>query len=302
MFSHWFLEICESSLLLPLLRYYDRPLHDRFLDFLSSLLRRYHPQRGDDIRKYYRWFLDIGASACTVLWEKVSKMQFFYFLDFFPILCVMNIHTLPWWDHSHIGLDLDETLAATMCWFLDMAHMMDKLTLLKDIDSIEKYELSLLDPSLSVEEWYHLWATYGKATMHPDDVPLVLWAKEWVSLLQNQKKKLSIITARSDQEAWKVQRTYDWVSSHFPSIEKERIYFVNHFSDDARPKSYACDTHGVTLMIDDSFENARDLVENGISCILLEKPWNRKESFNHPLLYRAKDWAEIIESLSHETK
>lgn len=55
-------------------------------------------------------------------------------------------------------------------------------------------------------------------------------------------------------------------------------------------------------MIDDSFENARDLVENGISCILLEKPWNRKESFNHPLLYRAKDWAEIIESLSHETK
>lgn len=47
-------------------------------------------------------------------------------------------------------------------------------------------------------------------------------------------------------------------------------------------------------MIDDAFHNAVDLVENDIACILLEKPWNRDNTYTHPLLYRAKDWNEII--------
>ena len=50
-------------------------------------------------------------------------------------------------------------------------------------------------------------------------------------------------------------------------------------------------------MIDDHIENARDLCREGISMILLEKPWNRNEDFEHPLLYRAKNWQEIIKSL-----
>ena len=52
-------------------------------------------------------------------------------------------------------------------------------------------------------------------------------------------------------------------------------------------------------MIDDHIENARDLAANNIVTILLEKPWNRDHIINHPLVYRVKDWQEIIESLPH---
>lgn len=47
-------------------------------------------------------------------------------------------------------------------------------------------------------------------------------------------------------------------------------------------------------MIDDSIENVYDLVEHGIHCLLLEKPWNRDIAFEHPLLTRVKDWEEIM--------
>lgn len=50
-------------------------------------------------------------------------------------------------------------------------------------------------------------------------------------------------------------------------------------------------------MIDDAMENAHELTMNGISCILLEKPWNRHVEFEHPLLYRVKNWNEISDSI-----
>lgn len=53
-------------------------------------------------------------------------------------------------------------------------------------------------------------------------------------------------------------------------------------------------------MIDDAMENAHELCKNGIACILLEKPWNRDVDFEHPLLYRVKNWEEILYSLSHD--
>lgn len=72
---------------------------------------------------------------------------------------------------------------------------------------------------------------------------------------------------------------------------------MNHFSESAKPKSEICKQFGVTLMIDDAIENAHDLCQSGIDCILLEKPWNRDSSFEHPLLYRVKGWGEILTNL-----
>jgi uncharacterized HAD superfamily protein len=50
-------------------------------------------------------------------------------------------------------------------------------------------------------------------------------------------------------------------------------------------------------MIDDGLHNALDLAEHGIVCILLDKPWNRKDEADHPLIYRVQDWQEIIDNL-----
>ena len=81
-----------------------------------------------------------------------------------------------------------------------------------------------------------------------------------MALLLKAGKEISIVTARSDQESWKVERTLRWIENHFPHISHDRVAFVNHFYHEARPKSVACKERGVTLMIDDSMENAHDLV------------------------------------------
>ena len=197
--------------------------------------------------------------------------------------------------HIHIGLDLDETLASTMPGFLNIAHDQGKLLNIATIEDIHCYDISLIDPTMSKEDGQNLWSLYGKSTMDPFRVPIVAWARAWVDNLRCLGKKISIITARSDQEIWKKERTYSWIRAYFEDIGEDEVYFVNHFSDESRPKSHTCKTYGVTLMIEDSMENAYDLVENGIHCILLEKPWNRDRAFEHPFLTRVKDWGEIRE-------
>lgn len=129
--------------------------------------------------------------------------------------------------------------------------------------------------------------------MDPLMVPIVPGSKDGVHYLLGASKKISIVTARSDKESWKVERTKEWVNTHFPEIGSSHIAFVNHFYSDARPKSHACNELGITLMIDDSIENAYDLAEEGIVTILLEKPWNKHIPFDHHLVFRVKDWHEI---------
>lgn len=53
-------------------------------------------------------------------------------------------------------------------------------------------------------------------------------------------------------------------------------------------------------MIEDNLSVARDLTQNNIACIVLEKPWNRDIEYEHPLLYRVKDWQEIINLLNDQ--
>lgn len=91
--------------------------------------------------------------------------------------------------------------------------------------------------------------------------------------------------------------TTEWVSYHFPHLTLEDLHFVNHYSTESLPKSVVCKNLGITLLIDDHIDNARDMVDAGLSMILLEKPWNRDIIFEHPSLYRVKNWQEIIDNL-----
>lgn len=50
-------------------------------------------------------------------------------------------------------------------------------------------------------------------------------------------------------------------------------------------------------MIDDALENVYELCQAGITSVLIERPWNRDITFTHPLLYRVRDWHEIIQHL-----
>lgn len=201
--------------------------------------------------------------------------------------------------HSHIWIDLDETLASTVSGVLAHAHSQGKLLTCQTIDEVNFYDFTLIDPTLTLQDASTIWEEYGKLTLHPESVPLVPGAEEWMALLLQAGKEISIVTARSDQESWKVERTLRWIENHFPHISQDKVAFVNHFYHEARPKSVACKERGVTLMIDDSMENAHDLVGAWIACVLLDRPWNQWNDFFHPLLHRVKNWDEINSYLKH---
>lgn len=93
---------------------------------------------------------------------------------------------------------------------------------------------------MTAEESMKLWESYGLSSMDPLSVPTVPGALEGMKKLHAIGKDISIITARSNQESWKVERTISWMRAHFPFVLEERIHFVNHFSADALPKSQVC--------------------------------------------------------------
>jgi 5'(3')-deoxyribonucleotidase len=201
--------------------------------------------------------------------------------------------------HMHIGLDLDETLAATMQGLIFYAHGIGELKHIQTVSDIKKHDASWLRNDMTREESIKLWEWYGQSTMEPHLVSSIDRSHDCVRQLFEQWKRLSIVTARSNEVLWKVERTHNWIKTHFPFIAEDDIHFVNHFSSDALPKSHLCKELGITLMIDDALENAYDLCHAGIGCILLEKPWNRDIEYDHPLLYRVKDWNILSQALQH---
>ena len=212
-----------------------------------------------------------------------------------------HISILDWSTHTHIGLDIDETLASTVIGMIQYAQSHGKLHHIHSLEDIKKHDASWLGSGITPEEVSDLWEGYGRATLSPWEVVPVDDAIEGVRDLYESGKTLSIITARSNHEPWKVERTIRWVRSHFSYIEDADIHFVNHFTDDMKPKSEICHKIWVSIMIDDSMENAHELCMNGIACILMEKPWNRDIAFEHALLYRVKNWREIIDNLHANT-
>lgn len=203
----------------------------------------------------------------------------------------MSLKNLDWWKHTHIGLDLDETLAKSMEKALAEIHKKWKLLFCKDLDGFSHFNIEEIPGcDMNMDEIRTFWE---EQTLENCDS--IKDAEIGVELLNDQNKKLSIITARSDEKY--SEDVYIWLEKYFTHIPRENIFFANHKKKWSRKKSEICREIWVTLMIDDGIHNAEDLVENNIPCILLEKPWNRNSDFSHPLLCKVKDWSEIIESL-----
>ena len=144
---------------------------------------------------------------------------------------------------------------------------------------------------MTLEELLLYWASHLLDQCIPVD-----GSQDGANTLMQAGKILSIVTARNDTDHR--DDTQKWVSKHFPDIFDDRIFFANHLRDGHASKSSFCHQHHITLMIDDGLHNAIDLAENGIACILLDRPWNRNDEVNHQLIYRVKNWQEIIDNLS----
>jgi uncharacterized HAD superfamily protein len=194
--------------------------------------------------------------------------------------------------HQHIGLDVDETLAASVMDGLKKLHAMNKMKFIQDLEQITSFDWTVFSEcDLSTEELNHFWQTHHLK----DCLPLEGSIESVVALFNNQKN-LHIITARNEHDHR--TDTEKWLDLYFPEIHKSNIHFANHTAKNNQKKSTICKSIWVTLMIDDGLHNAIDLAENNIECILIDRPWNRKKEAEHPLIHRIYNWWEISNNLN----
>ena len=107
--------------------------------------------------------------------------------------------------HMHIGLDLDEVLAASMIPALAHLHEKGLAHAIISFDYIHQFDWeNIPDSGLSKEFLHEFWKTHNYNTAFPSDgSPLV------VEKLSKLGKKLSIVTAR--EASYQKDRSLDWI-------------------------------------------------------------------------------------------
>ncbi len=194
--------------------------------------------------------------------------------------------------HNHIGLDLDETLVQSVMDGLKKLHATQRMRCIEDFEHITSFDWTEFpECDMTREEIIEFWKTHNLEDSTPIQDSII-----GVAELFQKNKFLHIVTARNEHDHRSDSER--WLNIYFPEIHPSNIHFANHLSKDNHAKSTICKSLGITLMIDDGLHNALDLVEHGIVCILLDKPWNRGSTSHHPLIYRVQDWQEIIDNLA----
>ncbi len=197
--------------------------------------------------------------------------------------------------HDTIAIDLDEVLASTFHNVLVFAHSQGKLLAWKTFDDMRTHDhFDAPETKITKEEEIALWDDYWHdTTLSPRHADIVDGAQEGIAWLQGLGKKIIVITARNEHVPIQYQGTKEWIQKYFPALSGS-VYFSSHMSDAPLSKADICREHGATLLIDDNMRNAKECVEAGIVTILLTRPWNRDDTFSHPLLHRVDTWEDII--------
>jgi uncharacterized HAD superfamily protein len=106
-----------------------------------------------------------------------------------------------------------------------------------------------------------------------------------------EKHHLFLVTSRPENVR---ADTHLMIDRHFPN-HGIQIIFVNSFNGKKISKGEFCKQEGISLMIDDDYKNALSCVENNVSVLLLDKPWNK--GIEHKLITRVYSWQEIFDKI-----
>lgn len=110
-------------------------------------------------------------------------------------------------------------------------------------------------------------------------------AKEYIDKLHDDGHIIYIITGRDNGEYTEpYNMTKKW-------LEDNNIYYDDLILTDAydkHAKTKQCLEHNIDIMIDDSVSICSDCVENGITTILMDTPYNRYSN-----IQRVKSWKEF---------
>ena len=119
-------------------------------------------------------------------------------------------------------------------------------------------------------------------------------AKEYIDKLHDDGHIICIITGRNNGEYTEpYNMTKKW-------LEDNNIYYDNLILTDAYDKcakTKQCLKHNIDIMIDDSVHICSDCIENGITTILMDTPYNRYSN-----IQRVKSWKEFYRYVSNNKK
>ena len=119
-------------------------------------------------------------------------------------------------------------------------------------------------------------------------------AKEYIDKLHKDGHFIYIITGRDNGEYTDpYNMTKKW-------LDKNNIYYDNLIltnAYDKHAKSLKCIEHNIDIMIDDSVHICSDCIENGITTILMDTPYNRYSN-----IQRVKSWKEFYRYVSNNKK
>ena len=119
-------------------------------------------------------------------------------------------------------------------------------------------------------------------------------AKEYIDKLHDDGHIICIITGRDNGEYTEpYNMTKKW-------LEDNNIYYDNLIltaAYDKSAKTKQCLEHNIDIMIDDSVRICSDCIENGITTILMDTPYNKYSN-----IQRVKSWKEFYRYVSNHKK
>ena len=126
------------------------------------------------------------------------------------------------------------------------------------------------------------------------NLKVIKGAKEYIEKLHEDEHLIYIITGRDNGEYLEPYKmTKQW-------LDANNIYYDNLILTDTydkHAKAEKCLENNIDIMIDDSVSICSDCIENGITTILMDTPYNRYSN-----IQRVKSWKEFYRYVSNYKK
>lgn len=122
-------------------------------------------------------------------------------------------------------------------------------------------------------------------------------AKEYIDKLKNDGHSIYIITGRDNGEhSDPYNNTKKWLDDN--AIYYDKLILTNAYKNDEHGKSEKCIENNVDIMIDDSVHICRDCIDDGITTLLMDTPYNKQVND----IPRVHNWKEIYEYITEYKK
>lgn len=129
------------------------------------------------------------------------------------------------------------------------------------------------------------------------NLDVIKGAKEYIKKLKKDGHTIVIITGRDNGEYTEpYDMTRKWLNEK--GIIYDKLILTDAYNNNKHAKTEKCFENNIDIMIDDSIRICRDCIENNITTLLMDTPYNRTEKD----IIRVNNWKEIYEFIINYKK